>query len=265
MDSPDARHFSQLREEHKISIVLSLDNLIEFSQSSTVDQAVALTRSALSCSPKWIDTFIDIQKQEMRQFIFTKYMNKTVETYSPYQNKFTKFFNGKPVSPVDFVIAAFDPLQKEKFKNKHEEHARVLGELKDHTKNNKFTKAINDMALNNLIVSKLPQQELDLLGFTLNDKRDLVSFCLENRSFLYKACPSLNTERHLSDYRSANPNRNPRLSDSIDLTMSSATFTYVDVFVTNDGFLHDGLQYVSKKAPSINTKLFRKIHEYKFC
>jgi len=263
--SPDARHFNQLYEKYKINIVLSLDNLIEFSQSNMLEQAIELIQAILTRTPRWIDSFFDIQKQEIRQFIYKEYLKKKIQIYNPYRNNFSDFFYGKPISPIDFVNVAFDPTQKEQFKHAHKEHAGVLAELQQHRKNKKIMERINDITLNNVIVSRLDQKELDQLGFTLHDKRDLVRFCLKNRKNLFKACPSLNTEWHLSHYRSLNPKRKTRLSDSIDLTMSSAAFPYVDTFITNDGFLYDGLKYVSKNVPSIQTKLFRRICEYSFC
>ena len=72
-----------------------------------------------------------------------------------------------------------------------------------------------------------------------------------------RECPSFATDCHLSDYRTANPNRKARPADSKDLTMSIAAFPYVDTFVTDDGYLHNGLLYVKKMMPRLSTNLIR--------
>lgn len=262
IDSCDWHHFNQLHDNKKINIVLSLDNLIEFSQSNTLEQAVKLTQAVMNCSPKWIDSFLDIQKQEIRQYIFNHYLKKKVQGYNPYKNYFTDFFRAEPVSPIDFITFAFNGEQKNNFQVKYKEHTDVLTELQTYEKNKIFTTQIEKIALNNVIASRLYQKELDQLGFNLNDKRDLISFCLNNSKKLYEACPSLNTERHLTKYRRSDPKRKSKLSDTMDLTMSTAAFPYVDVFITNDRFLYNGLEYVSKKIKSIKTKFFKRIYEY---
>lgn len=259
-DSPDARHFNQLYEKKQINIVLSLENLLEFSQSDTLEQAIKLTQTVLTYSPKWIDSFPDIQKQEIRQFIYKEYLKKEIQKYTPHLNNFSDFFKGVAISPLDFVGRAFEPRERKDFENVYTKHANILSELQQHTKNKEVTKEIDDITLYSAIASRLSQQELNHLGFTLQDKRDLVRFCLTNRKNLFKQCPSLNTERHLSKYRSVNPKRKSKKSDSIDLTMSVAAYPYVDIFITNDGFLYDGLKYVSKNTPSIQTKIFRRIN-----
>uniref|UniRef100_UPI0040572FE3 hypothetical protein n=1 Tax=Candidatus Electronema sp. TaxID=2698783 RepID=UPI0040572FE3 len=272
IDSPDAHYFSQLNKQREITVVLSLENLIEFSKSGTIEQAIELTQAVLTCVPKWIDSFFDIQKQEIHKFIYSEYLKKISQEYNPYKNNFSELFHDEiispldlTISPLDFVKAAFDPNQKNMFNLKWEQHAGILTELQQHRKYNRITKEIEEITLRNVIVSRLPEKELYQLGFTHDDKLDLLRFCLKNKNNFYKSCPSLNTERHLSCYRSLNPKRKPQLSDSIDLTMSIAVFPYVDVFITNDGFLYDGLKYVSKNVRSIQTEIFKRIYEYSSC
>ena len=67
------------------------------------------------------------------------------------------------------------------FNLKWEQHAGILPELQQHRKYNRITKEIEEITLRNVIVSRLPEKELYQLGFTHDDKLDLLRFCLKIR------------------------------------------------------------------------------------
>lgn len=85
-----------------------------------------------------------------------------------------------------------------------------------------------------------------------------VKRCVKHLRILLRECPAFATGVHLSDYRCANPKRKARGSDSRDLKMSVPAYPSVSTFLTNDGFLHGGLQYVRTRLPRVRTELLQR-------
>jgi hypothetical protein len=87
------------------------------------------------------------------------------------------------------------------------------------------------------------------------DHQDLLGFCSKNNwKDMFGACPSMNMENLISNFRSSDSSRKPKSSDLMDLTLACATFPYVDFFATEDGYLKEGLKYVKSKCPRIRAE-----------
>jgi hypothetical protein len=173
---------------------------------------------------------------------------------------FNSLFNNKSITPFDFVMGAFK--NNKMNKNSQKQHQNILEQLLKYKNNELYNEEINSVTLNNKICKLLPQDKLNELKFTLEDKRALVKYCIDNKKSLYKDCPSIQCEHHFAKYRISDKGRKPRLSDSKDYTISIATFPYVDYFITNDRFLYNGLKYAKKFIiPKNNTNIHRTLSE----
>ena len=245
---------------NNMRLVMSIETLIEFSQSN-FDQAIKLTENVINLNPLWIETFANIQRMELSQFIDNNYPLKIQSVEKQIFHKdFTSLFDSKNITPLDFVNEACKN-HKSKLDETNKNHQSILKQLLTYPNNQLYNKITDNNTLNNKICKLLPQDKLNELKFTLEDKRALVKYCIDNKKLLYKDCPSIQCEHYLAKYRTTNKSRKPKLSDSKDYTISIASFPYVDYFITKDGFLFDGLKYVKKHIPKNNTEIYKSLNE----
>lgn len=241
-------------------LTLTEENLFEFAQSPTPEIGLTLARRVLELNPIWLRSFIDIQADEINGFV--EHHGKISPTPIPliYRSEFeavSQIGKHKKLTPIQFVELFSSEAAKSQVREVRGEHVGVLNTLTRSTASGSLTKGHLELAFRNAISARLKRGS-DLTS-PLTDQRleEAVKFCIKNRKWLLRECLSFATEHHLSNYRSSSPKRNARLSDSVDLTTAVAALPYVDTVITNDGFLHAGLEYVKRNVTSIATKLIR--------
>jgi hypothetical protein len=239
-------------------LVLSEELLLEFSQSGSKPQAELLLDSALKHTCIWARNFLDIQKQEVGNFILTSLLKKPSEPVSPFSEKFECLDeNSHPnIRPRDLLFAMVDEFNREPLKPNLVEYAKGMQLLQEARKAKSFTpqmSAESDQSILRARISSDIATQADAAGHSFDE---VLNHCLNSSNF-YNECPSINAERHLADHRASDPRRKPILSDLQDLILSVAVFPYVDYFVTGDGYLIEGLKYVKIKNPQIKTQVIR--------
>jgi hypothetical protein len=227
-------------------LVLSLENLMEFSQTTNRGHALDLVRIVTSYPHIWIRSFDELHQETLANFARINYFKVSEVEFSPFFLSFQDFFKDSKiaVTPESFVETAHGSKSLREVQFKQSQHASVLAELQKESTKRLFTRTVEDGVM------------LKLFRHFLGPELDSAAeYCLKNASKMYRACPSLNCERHLSAYRTSNPKRKPTTSDSVDLISSIAAFPFVDVFISFDGYLVNGLRYVQTKCPEFRVKL----------
>jgi hypothetical protein len=237
----------------EFQVILSEETLIEIAQTKSINGAIALANFATSLAPHWSRPFNELHRDEISNFARRNFFQKAAiplttffRDLSELRNLQDFFLDSKiPRTPDLFVRSAHNSPVLSSLQTEQGNHAvilRFLAQLsaKALAKNKEFKDEIDSKHFRSILAAELKEAD---------------SYCLANRSKMYRACPSLNCERHLSCYRSSNPNRVPRRSDSVDLTSSIAVFPYVNIFVTFDAYLANGLKYVKTQCPSIKTSI----------
>jgi hypothetical protein len=90
----------------------------------------------------------------------------------------------------------------------------------------------------------IPEIGPDDRALSLTRRDELLDHCHKNQDRFFAACRSLAVEDALTAARIANRNRNPQLSDGIDLMHSVIAISYCDHFVVRDGFVAACADYV---------------------
>lgn len=255
---PTCSKVSEILLQSDVELVLSEELLDEFAQTDNAEIAEHLLNSALQNKCVWIESFEQIQRKEVGNYVRSSLLNLEVQPIKPFAERYHLLPDSHPnVQPIDFLRACMAQRHRDRMAASHREHADILKQLQIATKQGLFTSDRNEQALFSLIRSRIPEEvmlQAERIGFSF---KDVVEHCLNNWEVMYESCPSMNTERHLSDYRASDPTRRTRSSDSKDLTMSVAVLPYVDEFVSGDGYLHGGLKYVQRKIPAITTSIFK--------
>lgn len=244
-------------------LVVSEETLYEFAQSSTVEAAQSLTQGVLTYEPLWLRSFTDIQSEEVAAFASFAPQGREVPPTAALCTQFREasdIAGRRRLDPLTFIAAASDPRTRASISDIHVHHAKCLTELTAMVHAGQLTQPVSNRAFASKIAALLRRGSNLQPPFADAELPDAIKYCQKHRRRLMRECPSFSTDHHLADYRTANPNRRSRSSDSKDLTISAAAFPYVDTFVTYDGYLHNGLVYVKKKLPFIATTLVRPGH-----
>jgi hypothetical protein len=264
----DLAVYETLTNKQELRPVVSLNNLLEICQSPSKAQALSLATYIDAMNVLWLEWYLDVQRSELTVFLASSYFNCKVESYSPICKSLSQlFYDGGTTLPLgltatSFVESTYGSQHVNEFAKKHTEHAAVLKLNQIHRARGDFTEMVETRTLNNYLVFRIPDLSPGRTKLSLLERRDIIKFCLKNRSTMYKLCPSIAAEFRLSDYRSSNVNRKPRRSDSEDLLFACVALPYVDYLVTNDGYLKAGLCYV-KKLGGLTCNIYRKVSEIK--
>lgn len=242
-------------------LALTEENLLEFAKSHTPKAAVTLAQRVVDLSPVWLRSFIDIQSDEVRSFVELPGKSESIPTPQFYRSTFeavSQIGERQKLGPIQFVELLSSEKAKSMVQEIHQTSANNLDVLKHATKSGALTKGHLDLAFRNAISRRLGRGSDLTAPLTDLSLEKAVKSCVKHQKWLLRECPSLGAEHHLANYRSLNPNRMARVSDAVDLTTAVAALPYVSAFITNDGFLLSGLEYVKKKMPSITAMLIRR-------
>jgi len=263
----DLAAYEILTREQGVQPIVSLNNLIEICQSPSKEQALSLATYIDAMNVLWLEWYIDVQQSELKAFLSESYFNNKADSYSPVRSTLSQlFYDGGQTLPLGltamaFVECTYGSQHMNEFKKKHSQHADILKQNQFHRKQGDFTVNVETIALNNYLVSRIPQHSPDHRKLSLLERRDIIKFCLENRKLIFNRCPSIAAEFYLSDYRSANVNRRRRNSDSEDLVFACVALPYVDYLVTNDSYLKTGLDYAKKTLGNSKVNIYRKVSD----
>lgn len=257
-DPVENNSFNKYIQSNEITLIISLYTLVEFARSQSIEQAIKLADIFTKVNTLCSLDFYEIQINELYKFIlkhFYNFLAEPVSTFLPINN----IYGGAFKNPEDAILAARAQMQG--FERTFQRSANALDQL---TKNEKLSAAQQNEALFNNIIRKIEHIEQSGRFFPVTNKRAIASdIILKRKKQFLRENICAATEIYLSNYRASNKNRNAKSSDAIDLVTSVAVFPYVDIFISNDGFLKNGLEYV-KKQTLLNTKIHRKVSDIKF-
>lgn len=258
-NEPACSKVAEILSQSDVELVLSEELLVEFAQTDNQLAAEHLLNSALQNKCIWIESFVQIQQREVGNYVRSTLLKVDVLPIRPFAERYDLLSEDSHplVQPLDFLRACMVAEQQKEMAESHRLHADYLRELQLAKKQGRFTPEKEKQALFSLICSRIPLEvvrQAELMSFSFED---IVEHCMRSQKAMYRACPSMNSERYLSDYRASDHTRITRPSDSKDLTMSVAVLPYVDVFVSGDGYLYEGLQYVIKRVPAIKALMLR--------
>jgi hypothetical protein len=266
-DSRNTAAYEELRKNaHRLAF--SMTTIIEVCQSPSQEQAMALAASIDDADACWLDSYLDVQCAEFHAFLARCFFKqKQVVAYTPVRAHLGDLFprlddaQRATISASWLVQHMLRNDEAAKFGVRHEQHASVLTELQENIARGALTPMVDTIPLNNYLVSRLPERSPEGDPLSTDDKRAIIAFSLKSRDALFRQCPSVAAEYHLSDYRTAKPDRVPKRSDSQDLMFSCVALPYVDYLVTNDRYLKRGLDSVAVRLQGIQCRVYRQLWE----
>ena len=244
-------------------LVLTEEHLDEFARSATLDAALALTRQAVQRRPLWLRSFADLKTDEVCRFAAglrdrDASLPPVVALVEEFETV-SQIGERHQLDPEAFVRFAALPTAREGMAALLQEHAKGLNFLTAAEASGQLSKEARERSVRESLRRLLTRGGPSSSPAAAADELEMtVKQCVKHQRRLLRECPVFATELHLSDYRCSNPRRKARESDSRDLTMAVAAFPNVSTFVTNDGFLHGGLQYVQRRLPRVDTELLQR-------
>jgi hypothetical protein len=240
-------------------LVLTEEILYEFAGSGTLEAALHLARSVADLNPLWLRSFADILSDEVCHFARSEIESAPLTSSTVFAEHFyeiSQLNDETKLTPEEFVRFEFEAMRDGRTQIA-QEHASILNMLKTPFAKKQMTKEMEGQVQRSILCARLGRGSDLTARFEGAALESAVSLCVSKYKKLLEACPAYTTEIHLAAFRASDPSRQARPSDSNDYLMSIAAFPYVSIFLTEDGFLHDGLQYAKKRLPQLTTKLMR--------
>ena len=262
----------QLLKDGKFRLTISVWNLLELAKHGNKQEALRRACKIDSYNPVWLFNGLDIQADEITSFIWNEYYKGAYRAPRPFalcvssilQKELPRerpIINGakglvkelqgnlKAIERADQTsLDANCTLQKKSKREKKEIEYELFCDL-----------------VSNRIKKTLPFSTPDQSFLKVQKIPELVDFCWKERKKFYKQCPSMAVEDCLTDIRARDSNRNPNLQDGRDLQHSIVSLPYCHVFITNDGYLHECTQYLSRKLSALKlAKVYLNLDSFLF-
>jgi hypothetical protein len=91
----------------------------------------------------------------------------------------------------------------------------------------------------------IPDRTPEGKQLTLEEREDILSFCVDHYAELLRECPCLQSEDVLAQYRIEDIGRKPEPADAIDIMHMAPALAYCNAAVTHDGYVADqGRRYM---------------------
>lgn len=232
-------------------LTLSLWNLYEIGSAEDIGQRDRRLSFLQSFSPLWIVERVDVQRQEVRRFLwetFFKIRSEDLRVFTCHLSVVDSYHAGAEARiglTARQWIDGLDFTTLERYKN------FAPAALKTLQNADKIAMAkLQSEIFKQWIVGLLPAAGPDGKLLSPMQHSELLDHCERHRKQFLVACKSLAVEDALTVARTTDAKRNPQRSDSIDLQHTVMALAYCDYFLVRDGYVKACTTRVSKLISS---------------
>jgi len=260
---------ANILESQGITFLCSLWNLAETSNGKNYNQSLNLAKFLDNIKPQWILERLNIQEEEVKNFIYSNYYKIEYEPVSPIRSYLSEVFSYMASDSVligttaEKIVGSWlrNPSYMDEINQVKKNTPKALSTLQKAKKRGHYNAKLMEV-VDRLRFSKLiPTLSYDSSPISEDEKKDILEFLMTKRKVLRKNSPCLAVEGVISDFRVSNPKRKPEEQDAIDLQHSVPALAYADYFVTNDRFLRSGAEFVKKHRSLDSLKITNNISE----
>jgi hypothetical protein len=227
----------------------SIWNLYEISLATDRAQVVRLAEFIDQHRPLWISNLIDIQKLEIRRFLWLRYFEVSADSIGAFSDHLSVVSAGLVGSRTRLGYTAVgwvkDNWGKIDLKAARQETVSAMVTLQNTTQRRR--KEAESETFREWLRARLPVRDPEEIPLRPARRQAILDFCWAERQKLYQDCPAIQVEDALFKIRTLNPKRVPRESDAADLQHSVVALAYCDFFVTGDGFVRRCAEIVRER------------------
>ncbi|MBP2309972.1 hypothetical protein GBZ48_26240 [Azospirillum melinis] len=234
-----------------VRLALSMWNLVEIGRAGDCSQRIRRLSFLTENNPLWILERREIQKQEVKSFIWKNYFNiqsSAITSIVPHLSMAASMLPGclpeigltpeKFIDSIDFSeLNRYRHLSPDALRTMQNFDAATIKEKEDEVFRIWISLSLPDISHENRIFTKL-------------EKKNFLEFCVKNKQNFFKECPAFSIEHNLTKARTKNKKRNPHPSDSEDLQHAIIALAYCDIFYSMDGFLVQCAQFAVQVSKS---------------
>jgi hypothetical protein len=238
----------------KAQLVLSLWNLFEIGSASDKAQQAQRLAFLTKFNPLWILERIEIQRLEVRAFLWTRNFGVSPEPNQVFRRHLSEVESYHAGSQTRIGLTPtqwIDGVDFPKYEAYKKLAPTALRQLQAHGAK-KIAQRQDDI-FKKWIEALLPKVNPEGQAFSKAELSELMAFCVKNQTAFYTACPAMAVEDALTRARTASEARNPQNSDGIDLMHAVVALAYCDWFLVRDGFVFQCCEHVRKDL--LETKL----------
>lgn len=254
-DDQTAQEITVFLEKNDFRLILSGWHAVDLAafaknKSNSLDIAKRLDE----IEPLYIFDTLMLKRWELQNFIDETYYNRNIEKISVFASCLCQLDNEWNKGDAEIGLT-FARLVMQQFNQPILKTAIINGTnaLNEITKNkNKITEEIEQKTFE-IYIGNFVQE----LRLTAEEKRAILHYCIKKKRSLLKSCPIFFVEDKLQEFRTSDMRRNAKQQDTGDLQHQMAALTYCDYFITNDGYVFRGADYVKKHFNTIATVTYR--------
>ena len=242
-------------------LAISECNLLEIAFDGNKPRALRRAEFLDSVRPLWMMERLDIQKHEVRAFLWRNHFKVAAKPFSPFCEHLSTVmsYHTRPLVGATAAtwITAVDSHEIAEAKRLT---VRSLRTLQAATKQQK--RQIADQTFREWVYPKIPLHDPDNSFMNKQQKEQLAVFCYANVDQFYRECPAMAVEHYLCEARTRDPNRVPEEPDAIDLQHGVLALSYCDSFVTGDRYAFSTSAHAIKSLPALSlATLHRNLEE----
>jgi hypothetical protein len=229
----------QVIEEGNLKLTLSLWNLVEIGNAGDLAQRGRRLEFLEQFNPLWIVERVDVQRQEVKRFLWTEHFRTKPEDLSVFVPRLSMVDASHigwrmrvGLTPREW-IEGIDFAQIEANKTLAPNALKILQDV-----GAAQVKKRQHEIFKRWIKPLIPDVGPSGNPLTRVQMEELLELCYERRAAFFIACKSLAVEDALTTARSADPSRKPKKSDGIDLMHSIVALAYCDYFIVPDSYVH---------------------------
>lgn len=258
-----------LVDNDEVRLCLSMWNLVEPAMRRDTDYINSVSEIIEMLSPLWLAERMAIQKMELRHFVYTNYFDYENDQ-RPENIVFSELLSQSVYSlGAEFVRIGETAQKFMEDLSENPEYIRILEEsfmatpdalntLREPQRQGGLTQDQNEQAWMEWLRLLMPKRNPNHGRLNTNE---FIEKCMRQRELICTTCPAIAIEDAFCEYRIINPDRNPRLGDAPDLAHFVVSMAYCDIFLTNDGYLYEGANFIECKLQIPQASLCRSYVE----
>lgn len=233
--------------------VISQWNLFEISNSAPEKALKIADFIDKDLQPLWLIETANVRSLEVERF-FKKIIYKeklvALNVFCQYLSQVDYYLLSEPPlvgTTARSIIQAWimSPNALRSLKNVFTETPKCIETIIRHKKNGSLSTRTKEVFYK-ILGPFTPQRDPANLPLDEKTKNDFLDYCWKHKAEFYRHCPTFKIDHLLREYRSSDPKRKAKMQDAPDLQHQLVPLAYCNYFITNDRYVENGINYLSK-------------------
>ncbi len=262
----NAQEFQQYCRSHNFTLAVSVYTLVDLIKKNCGQKhSLSIVRWIETMHPVMLHDHSVIKKRELEKYVSKNFLKKSYEARSPftiYPSEVDYELGSELEVGLTITKSYEDLCANQNSVNTAITHAKASHSTLKNVPNLDYKK--NEANILKEYLRIIITNGRKSLSFTSQQLEEVLAWCVETKTELFKHCPSIFIEDCLDELYRGDKKRKPQSQDLCDRLQLHCVLPYCNYLVTSDKYMHNAFLGLNKKCEKNKIKIASIHRDLKF-